>query len=1218
MSDPPNNESESERQQSTIPISNPALLSSSRRTVSFPSPYYDSIYNPPVTAESQEAHGYNEEENINNFDTSLHPIEEHRPLDSDFSSFPRRIKKGTSPRFPRHRHQTQYGTPHSFAWSALRYFNEGLSGGTPSSIHSEDVFQRSFMYDEPGVISPGEGSMYSVIMDDGSLQRRRISLTSEYSRYNTVNEQTALLHDQDNSDSDAEDTYNNNKNRRYTSKFEKFKAWFYEDFFTQSTKNIIKCALAYFLASLFTFIPILNEKTGLKEAQNSHLVASVAVFFNPAKTVGGMYEAVMFSLIGGLFGSLICIGSMASAVWFDNNGLDTIGRILGVVIWCGGSMFIVAFLKAKLNKPNFNSACSLANIIIFVIVTKEGSPDLANFSMDKIIQVTKIIFFGICISFFVSVCVWPVSASKKLKVEIGKTLGSFRLLLKLLTKSFLIDDVNYTDESVQSAIKSYQATFTTLKECLKQASYEIHNRNMQRQLGLYKETINSLQRLAQYLGGLRSCCGLQWEIMKDDKTKYGSGSTTLNESFDGLGVEVDDDDEDEEFVDLGNLLEIIRFVGPSMKSLAYTCKQTISHLQDQFTVTSAFSKIPSFNLLHQNLKSALELFEKSQTKSLTKLYRKKTNYDNRPNEEVFLTYFFVFNLQEFARELADLVDLVDHIQKLDAIEQRRRATRRWWKFWRYFGCFTSDSSHDAMFNKSFDEKIKKKFPENTNNLFNTIQTPIPKTFAQKFTIKMWKSLTWFRQFEVKYAFKAAVSTAILASPAFIESTRELFWQYRGEWACISMMVVMVPTVGGANLIGLYRACGTLFGSFLAWFIYTLFPENAIVMSIFGFFIAIVCYHFILYSKYNRIGTFVLLTYNLVALYKFNLRDSDQQDLDIIDIARYRAIAVGTGIIWGVYVTTYWWPYEARVELRKGLSQLFINMSWLYNRLVAIYSINRKDYDDDDNNNTDHPVNISQALSKSAREFIEMELFLQLSLLKLRELLSQTPNEPRMKGPFPVKTYSEILSGCQNILDKLLSMRIAVTKQEWYTSIRRDFIIPVSKERKDLVGNTILYFYILAAALRLKTPLPPYLPPAEKARKKLIKKIRNLPVVKKRVIEGNDEHYIVYYAYVLVMEDIIRELEKLGGIMKELFGCIGNEEFDDFFNTKREASTSGFDDNMGVANTSVPQQDEQDDNVNNNISSTDNNNNVESGAFMNSSQPTAVSQNDVNNNQTTNS
>jgi hypothetical protein len=67
-----------------------------------------------------------------------------------------------------------------------------------------------------------------------------------------------------------------------------------------------------------------------------------------------MFEAVMFSLVGALFGSLICFGSMTSAVWFDDNNLDIWGRVIGVVVWCGGSMFIVAFLRAKLNKPSFN------------------------------------------------------------------------------------------------------------------------------------------------------------------------------------------------------------------------------------------------------------------------------------------------------------------------------------------------------------------------------------------------------------------------------------------------------------------------------------------------------------------------------------------------------------------------------------------------------------------------------------------------------------------------------------------------------------------------------------------------------------------------------------------------------------------------------------------------------------------------------------------------
>ncbi|CAG8457794.1 15366_t:CDS:2 [Racocetra fulgida] len=648
-----------------------------------------------------------------------------------------------------------------------------------------------------------------------------------------------------------------------------------------------------------------------------------------------------------------------------------------------------------------------------------------------------------------------------------------------------VDDINYTDKSVQSAIESYRGTFTSLREILRQASLEIHNGNMQQKIQLYEEVVESLTRLAQHLGGLRSCCGLQWEIIKDSKDKD-KDKTSNNKPG-----------ENEESCDLKVLLELIRHVGPPMKSLAYTCKQTLFHLQEQFVETDkSYANIkPSFTLLRQNLHSALELFEKSQSRALTKLYKQRTAksyFDDRPNEEVFLIYFFVFNLQEFTRELSYLVDLTDNISRIDASEQKRREGRRWWQFWRYSTWFSRNT---------FYTDNAKKFPENTHNLFDTIQTPKPKTLPQKLAIKLWQSFSWFRQFEVKYAVKAAVSAAILASPAFIESTRGIYARFRGEWVCITMMVVMVPTVGGTNLMGVYRILGTLLGCFLAWIIDLQFSEDP-----------------------------------------YNIRNS--KSTEISEIALYRFIAVGTGVVWGVLVTSYWWPYEARVELRKGLSQLFVNMGWLYKKLVAIYSVPSEVQDESNPNHVS--VMIKNRLSISTKEFMEMELFLQISLLRLHSLLEQTPNEPRMKGPFPVSTYRQILIGCQNILDKLLSMRIAVTKEEWYSIVRKDFIVPIAEERRELVGNVLLYFYVLAAALRLKTPLPPYLPPAERARRQLLKKIRDLPVVRKRVVEGNDEHYIVYYAYVLVMEDVIRELESLGIIMQELYGCMGGDEFNAFF------------------------------------------------------------------------
>ena len=140
------------------------------------------------------------------------------------------------------------------------------------------------------------------------------------------------------------------------------------------------------------------------------------------------------------------------------------------------------------------------------------------------------------------------------------------------------------------------------------------------------------------------------------------------------------------------------------------------------------------------------------------------------------------------------------------------------------------------------------------------------------------------------------------------------------------------------------------------------------------------------------------------------------------------------------------------------------------------------------------------------------------------MLAQAQHEPRLKGPFPVELYRGILVSLQTILDKLHSMRCVTTREEWYCLIhfqysiswfstivclgirqvmkhsfddnlldifvtfqgaRQDYIIPVNKERREMVGNIMLSFSTLASAFRLKAPLPPYLPPVEKARLRLV-------------------------------------------------------------------------------------------------------------------------------------
>lgn len=119
----------------------------------------------------------------------------------------------------------------------------------------------------------------------------------------------------------------------------------------------------------------------------------------------------------------------------------------------------------------------------------------------------------------------------------------------------------------------------------------------------------------------------------------------------------------------------------------------------------------------------------------------------------------------------------------------------------------------------------------------------------------------------------------------------------------------------------------------------------------------------------------------------------------------------------------------------------------------------------------------------------------------------------------------------------------------------------------MVGNIILYFSTLASAFRLKAPLPPYLPPAEKSRQRLVSilcrmsfvsmlityqvdAIRRLDVVKNRDVKGSRQ--LLYFAYALMMQGVIRELDYLGHTLQTAFGVIGDspEEFDALFRDER--------------------------------------------------------------------
>lgn len=119
---------------------------------------------------------------------------------------------------------------------------------------------------------------------------------------------------------------------------------------TPEMRQVLKCSFAYFLGSLFTFIPALNALIGNNRV-SSHLVATATVFFNPAKSLGGMMEAAMYGWGYVSFALFICLGSMITTDFFVDRNYEVVAHTISLVFWLAGATFVVSFLKAHWNKP---------------------------------------------------------------------------------------------------------------------------------------------------------------------------------------------------------------------------------------------------------------------------------------------------------------------------------------------------------------------------------------------------------------------------------------------------------------------------------------------------------------------------------------------------------------------------------------------------------------------------------------------------------------------------------------------------------------------------------------------------------------------------------------------------------------------------------------------------------------------------------------------------
>ena len=287
--------------------------------------------------------------------------------------------------------------------------------------------------------------------------------------------------------------------------------------------GVFKCSIAYLIGSLATFVPFVAGLLGGQDGK--HMVATITVYFHPARSKGSMIEAMICAVLAFAYAVFISFSSMGISIFFGKT-LDMLflGHIIVLLVFCGGGLGFVGWIKQRLGHPLVNISCSLTSLAIITVLTKEGAVQAAAFSDDKVTQVLIMILMGVFATTAVSFIIWPVSAREELRRDLIQVTDSFGDLLAIITQGFLTgSEEDLQQDSFQDASDKYKKILTSLTKNLKEAKYEHYVVGTEKEYQLEAKLVNCIQRLAQNIGGLRSAAFTQFLLIAQPSL---SGSVT--------------------------------------------------------------------------------------------------------------------------------------------------------------------------------------------------------------------------------------------------------------------------------------------------------------------------------------------------------------------------------------------------------------------------------------------------------------------------------------------------------------------------------------------------------------------------------------------------------------------------------------------------------------------------------------------------------------------
>jgi hypothetical protein len=280
-------------------------------------------------------------------------------------------------------------------------------------------------------------------------------------------------------------------------------------------RGTFKCSVAYLLASMGTFFPPFARFLGPMDGK--HIVATICVYFHPARTTGSQIEAVAIAVVAVLYAQCIGMLSMATSVLVGSVWEQvSLAYALILIIFIGGGMGFIGWVKQKLNNPLVSVGASIASIGIITIVTKENSVHSGVFTNQKIVQSLKILLMATTISTAVNILVFPVSARIALRTSMRNASVSLSEMLSMVARGFLSGaEEDLSSKGFAKASSAFRSTLTTMHKNLKESKYEYYFLGQEQIYQHDKAVSRCMETLAQSLGGLRSAANTQFELLKE-------------------------------------------------------------------------------------------------------------------------------------------------------------------------------------------------------------------------------------------------------------------------------------------------------------------------------------------------------------------------------------------------------------------------------------------------------------------------------------------------------------------------------------------------------------------------------------------------------------------------------------------------------------------------------------------------------------------------------